>query len=70
MAEKHKDSSDQPVLGHIKRLVRLVAEEHKLYNQGQDFRRVRSGGSDPGEATQVRSRELGQIAGRTASPRL
>jgi hypothetical protein len=30
MAEKRKDNSDQPVLGHIKR---LVAEEHKLYSQ-------------------------------------
>jgi Protein of unknown function (DUF2630) len=32
MAEKLKDTGDQPVLGHIKR---LVAEEHKLYNQGK-----------------------------------
>ncbi len=30
MAEK--DKGDQPVLGHIKR---LVAEEHKLFNQGK-----------------------------------
>ena len=29
--EERKDTSDQPVLGHIER---LVAEEHKLYNQG------------------------------------
>ena len=32
MDEKMKDSTDQPVLGHIER---LVAEEHKLYNQGE-----------------------------------
>ena len=32
MAEKPRDSGDQPVLGHIKR---LVEEEHKLYNQGK-----------------------------------
>ena len=31
MHEKSKDTTDQPVLGHIER---LVAEEHKLYNQG------------------------------------
>jgi uncharacterized protein DUF2630 len=31
MDEKVKDTNDQPVLGHIER---LVAEEHKLYNQG------------------------------------
>jgi uncharacterized protein DUF2630 len=31
MEEKKKDMSDQPVLGHIER---LVAEEHKLFNQG------------------------------------
>jgi hypothetical protein len=31
MNEKVKDQSDQPVLGHIER---LVAEEHKLYSQG------------------------------------
>ena len=31
MSEKVNDQSDQPVLGHIER---LVAEEHKLYNQG------------------------------------
>ena len=31
MNEKVKDTTDQPVLGHIER---LVAEEHKLYNQG------------------------------------
>jgi len=30
MDEKIKDTTDQPVLGHIER---LVAEEHKLYNQ-------------------------------------
>ena len=30
MAEKQRDRGDQPVLGHIKR---LVEEEHKLYNQ-------------------------------------
>jgi uncharacterized protein DUF2630 len=30
MHEKMKDTTDQPVLGHIER---LVAEEHKLYNQ-------------------------------------
>jgi hypothetical protein len=29
--EERKDTSDQPVLGHIER---LVDEEHKLYNQG------------------------------------
>lgn len=29
--EERKDTSNQPVLGHIER---LVAEEHKLYNQG------------------------------------
>ena len=32
MAEKPKDTSDQPVLGHI---TRLVEEEHKLYSQGK-----------------------------------
>jgi len=32
VAEKPKDRSDQPVLGHIKR---LVEEEHKLYDQGK-----------------------------------
>ena len=32
MAEKQKDRGDQPVLGHIKR---LVDEEHKLYSQGK-----------------------------------
>jgi hypothetical protein len=32
MAAKQKDSGDQPVLGHIKR---LVAEEHRLYSQGK-----------------------------------
>ncbi|MFI5367953.1 MAG: DUF2630 family protein [Spirochaetia bacterium] len=32
MAKKQKDQGDQPVLGHIKR---LVEEEHKLYNQGK-----------------------------------
>ena len=31
MDEKIKDTTDQPVPGHIER---LVAEEHKLYNQG------------------------------------
>jgi Protein of unknown function (DUF2630) len=31
MDEKVKDTNDKPVLGHIER---LVAEEHKLYNQG------------------------------------
>jgi uncharacterized protein DUF2630 len=31
MDEKTKDTTDQPVLQHIKK---LVAEEHKLYNQG------------------------------------
>jgi len=31
MDEKIKDTTDQPALGHIER---LVAEEHKLYNQG------------------------------------
>jgi hypothetical protein len=30
MDEKTKETTDQPVLGHIER---LVAEEHKLYNQ-------------------------------------
>jgi hypothetical protein len=30
MDEKTKEMTDQPVLGHIER---LVAEEHKLYNQ-------------------------------------
>jgi hypothetical protein len=30
MDEKAKETTDQPVLGHIER---LVAEEHKLYNQ-------------------------------------
>lgn len=30
MDEKIKDTQDQPVLGHINR---LVAEEHSLYNQ-------------------------------------
>lgn len=30
MAEDVKDTNDQPVLGHINR---LVAEEHDLYNQ-------------------------------------
>lgn len=29
--EERKDTSDQPILGHIER---LVAEEHKPYNQG------------------------------------
>jgi hypothetical protein len=32
MPGKHKDTGDQPVLGHIKR---LVDEEHKLYSQGK-----------------------------------
>ncbi len=32
MTEKMKDKGDQPVLGHIKR---LVAEEHELYSQGK-----------------------------------
>lgn len=32
MAEKPRDTGDQPVLGHIKR---LVEEEHKLYSQGK-----------------------------------
>jgi len=32
MTEKTKDTGDQPVLGHIKR---LVAEEHELFNQGK-----------------------------------
>ena len=32
MAEKPRDSGDQPVLGHIKK---LVEEEHKLYSQGK-----------------------------------
>ena len=31
MQENVKDTDDQPVLGHIER---LVAEEHRLYNQG------------------------------------
>jgi len=31
MEEKTKNMSDQPVLGHIEK---LVAEEHKLFNQG------------------------------------
>ncbi len=31
MSEEKKGASDQPVLGHIER---LVAEEHKLFNQG------------------------------------
>jgi len=29
--EERRDTNDQPVLGHIER---LVAEEHKLHNQG------------------------------------
>jgi Protein of unknown function (DUF2630) len=32
MAEKSTGQGDQPVLGHIKR---LVDEEHKLYGQGK-----------------------------------
>jgi Protein of unknown function (DUF2630) len=32
MAEKQMGKGDQPVLGHIKR---LVDEEHKLYSQGK-----------------------------------
>ncbi len=32
MAEKARDTSDRPVLGHIRR---LVDEEHKLYGQGK-----------------------------------
>ncbi len=32
MAEKPAERGDQPVLGHIKR---LVEEEHKLYSQGK-----------------------------------
>ena len=32
MAEKPRDKGDQPVLGHIKK---LVEEEHKLYSQGK-----------------------------------
>jgi hypothetical protein len=32
MAKKQNDQGDQPVLGHIKR---LVDEEHKLFNQGK-----------------------------------
>ncbi len=32
MAEKPRDTGDQPVLGHIKK---LVEEEHKLYSQGK-----------------------------------
>jgi len=32
MAEKPIERGDQPVLGHIKR---LVDEEHKLYSQGK-----------------------------------
>ena len=38
MAEKRRDQGDQPVLGHIKK---LVDEEHKLYGQekpGQEDR--------------------------------
>lgn len=31
MEDKKKDTSDKPVLGHIEK---LVAEEHKLFNQG------------------------------------
>lgn len=31
MAENPKDANDQPVLGHIER---LVTEEHALYNRG------------------------------------
>jgi len=31
MGENAKDANDQPVLQHIER---LVAEEHRLYNQG------------------------------------
>ena len=31
MNEEKKSASDQPVLGHIEK---LVAEEHKLFNQG------------------------------------
>lgn len=31
MDERTKEANDQPVLGHIER---LVAEEHRLYNQG------------------------------------
>jgi len=31
MTEEKKSASDQPVLGHIEK---LVAEEHKLFNQG------------------------------------
>jgi Protein of unknown function (DUF2630) len=32
MAEKQRNTGDQPVLGHIKK---LVEEEHKLYSQGK-----------------------------------
>lgn len=32
MAEKRRNTGDQPVLGHIKK---LVEEEHKLYGQGK-----------------------------------
>jgi len=31
MNENSKETADQPVLGHIER---LVAEEHKLFNEG------------------------------------
>jgi len=37
MDEKTKNATDQPVLGHI---ARLVAEEHKLYEQSALGRRT------------------------------
>jgi hypothetical protein len=44
MDEPTKEANDQPVLGHIER---LVEEEHRLYNQGaastdQDVARLKS----------------------------
>jgi hypothetical protein len=39
MAKKQKDGGDQPVLGHIRG---LVAEEHKLYSQGNLAKEDRS----------------------------
>ena len=50
MDGRMKDATDQPVLGHIEK---LVAEEHKLYNQGAR----REFGQDP-KGAHVRSPEV------------
>ncbi len=56
MDEKIKDTTDQPVPGHIER---LVAEEHKPYNQGAVTEEDRSTlGKNPGGARSM----LGSLA--------